>query len=93
MRWRKQALSWLEADLSALAVRLDSGESQARTEVAKLLGRWRVDPALSVIRDDDALAKLPEAERQSLRDLWLHVDKVRATAIAAAPTGKRKGEL
>ena len=74
-RWRQQALDWLRAELAAVAGLLDKGTPRQRADVPRRLGRWRVDPALAGIRDEAALATLPEAERQCVRDLWSRVLK------------------
>ena len=69
-RWRKQALDWLSADLTASAALLKAGTSQQQAAVLKRLGRWQVDPALAGIRDEPELAEIPEPERRSLREFW-----------------------
>jgi serine/threonine-protein kinase len=84
-RRREQAVAWLEADLAASAAALESGTSRQRAAVARRLGRWQFDPALAGIRDERALAGLPEPERRSLLDLWRRVDAVRAKAAGSAP--------
>ncbi len=40
---------------------------ESRSAVARTLECWKLDPALAAVRDADALAKLPEAERQGWR--------------------------
>ena len=85
-RWREQAVAWLEADLAASAAVLESGTSRQRAAVARRLGRWQVDPALAGLRDEPALAGIPEPERRSLRDFWRRIDAVRAKAVSA-PAG------
>jgi serine/threonine-protein kinase len=72
-RWREQALDWLRADLMTVAGLLDKGTPRQRTDVPRRLGRWRVDPALAGIRDEAAMATLPETERRACRDLWSRV--------------------
>ena len=64
-RWREQAVAWLEADLAASAAVLESGTSRQRAAVSKRLGRWQVDPALAGLRDEQAMAGIPEPERRS----------------------------
>jgi tetratricopeptide (TPR) repeat protein len=82
VRWRKQALDWLSADLSASATALTAGTYQERAAVAKRLGRWLVDPALAGIRDEAALMDLPEPERRSLREFWHRVEVLRSKGTA-----------
>ena len=69
-RWRRQALDWLAAELAAIDRRLEEGTSRRRVEILRGLGRWRVDPALAGLRDEAAIAALPEAERPAIRALW-----------------------
>ena len=38
------------------------------------LTHWRADPDLTGVRDQDALAKLPEDERAKWQELWGEVD-------------------
>jgi tetratricopeptide (TPR) repeat protein len=63
-RLRRQALGWLRADLEAWAALAQKAAPQARQEVRLTLARWRRDVALAGVRGADALAKLPEAERE-----------------------------
>jgi hypothetical protein len=44
-----------------------------RTQVQKTLAHWQQDQDLAGVRDQDALAKLPEAERKAWRKLWTDV--------------------
>ena len=87
-RWREQAVAWLEADLAASAAVLESGTSQQRAAVSKRLGRWQVDPALAGIRDEPALAGIPEPERRSLRDSGAGSMRC-GRRPAPAPAGRR----
>jgi Tfp pilus assembly protein PilF len=73
-RLRRQALSWLRADLAAWARVVDKAPPQARPAVRQTLQHWQQDPDLAGLRDKDAVAKLPEAERQAWRKLWADVD-------------------
>jgi hypothetical protein len=73
-RLRRQALDWLRADLAAWTKVVEKGPPQERTLVQRKLQHWQKDPALAGLRDPDALAKLPEAEREACRKLWADVD-------------------
>src|SRR5262245_32392321 len=73
-RWRAQARRWLRADLDAWARRLESGLAVDRATVQERLAWWRKDPDLAGLRDQDALGKLPPAERQECRALWTGVE-------------------
>jgi tetratricopeptide (TPR) repeat protein/tRNA A-37 threonylcarbamoyl transferase component Bud32 len=88
-RWRAQAVAWLEADLAASAAALETGRFPQRAAVNKRLSRWQVEPALAGLRDEPAVAGLPESERRSLHDLWRRIAALRAKA--AAPPAHRAG--
>ena len=74
VKLRRQALDWLEADLAAWSKVLESGPPQARPVVAPTLKHWKEDTDLAGIRDDAALAKLPQEERAACKQLWGDVD-------------------
>jgi serine/threonine-protein kinase len=69
-RLRQQALGWLRADLAAWTRVVEKGPAQARPQVAPTLAHWQQDPDLAGLRDREALARLPEAERQACRQFW-----------------------
>jgi serine/threonine-protein kinase len=75
-RWREQALAWLRADLTAWTKQLAGGKPEARAEVRQQLEHWQRDPDLAGLRDEAALAMLPEAERTACRQLWAEVQKL-----------------
>jgi hypothetical protein len=64
---RQQALNWLRADLGAWA------KATNRAGVRQTLARWQTDPNLAGLRDKEALAKLPEADRDAWRKFWADV--------------------
>jgi serine/threonine protein kinase/Flp pilus assembly protein TadD len=70
---RKLALDWLRADLAGWTKLLDSGQSNERSLVQKTFRHWQRDPDLAALRDDAALAKLPEQEQMSWRQFWADV--------------------
>ena len=72
-RLRREALDWLEADLAAWSARL-TGDPKAGPSVAAEFRHRQADAALAGVRDPDALAKLPEAERKDWQSLWADVD-------------------
>jgi tetratricopeptide (TPR) repeat protein len=72
--WRKQAVSWLQAELAAWRQRSQSGDEMERGAVKKALRNWRDDAALAGLREAMELNKLPEAERETCRQLWKKVD-------------------
>jgi tetratricopeptide (TPR) repeat protein len=73
-RLRRQALDWLRADLAAWRQLLEKQPNQARARVQQNLRFWQQDDGLAGVRGD-ALAKLPEAERQAWQQLWADVDE------------------
>ena len=50
--------------------------------VARDLTRWKQDRDLTVIRDSETLARLPEAERKEWQALWAEVDSLLKHATA-----------
>jgi serine/threonine-protein kinase len=82
---RRKAVDWLRAELAAWSKVLDSGDPKARAAVAPKLRHWRQDPDLAGVRDGDALAALPEAERGAWRALWAEVDALLARAGGGQP--------
>ncbi len=83
---REQALGWLRADLAAWGKVLDGGNEPARKQaVAGTLAHWKEDADLAGLRDEAALAKLPEGEREGFRALWVEVDRLLARARAGLP--------
>jgi serine/threonine-protein kinase len=81
-RWRKQAIDWLKADLTAWSKILDSGPPQARQAVSQALQHWKADADLAGLRDEAALAKLPPDEQATCRALWSEVDGILRRALA-----------
>src|SRR5262249_49776337 len=63
-RQRRQALDWLRADLAAWAKAPDRALAQ------RTLEHWQQDFGLAGVRDQEALAKLPSAERDTWRKFW-----------------------
>ncbi len=62
---------------------MEDNPSQARDTVRQTLQHWQDDPDLAGLRGEDALAKLPEAEREAWRALWVEV----ATTLKRAKEG------
>jgi WD40 repeat protein/serine/threonine protein kinase/tetratricopeptide (TPR) repeat protein len=75
-RWRKQALSWLEADLQLWSEQLKATAEQARGQALGNLRRWQRDADLAGLRDEAGLAKLPKDEQPAWRRLWARVDEL-----------------
>jgi tetratricopeptide (TPR) repeat protein len=73
---RQQALDWLKADLALWQRQATSKDPKELQAVVKMLSHWQTDPDLASVRDDKALAPLPEAERQDWQALWADVSKL-----------------
>jgi Flp pilus assembly protein TadD len=71
-KWRKQALTWLTADLTHWQHQA-AGASAGRQAVIKVLSNWQTDPTLASVRSESNLAKLPQEERQAWQTLWADV--------------------
>ena len=78
IKLRNQAKDWLRAELSAWEKVATAAEPASKPLVAKTLQHWKSDADLAGVRDADALAKLPEAERAAWITLWGEVDALLA---------------
>jgi tetratricopeptide (TPR) repeat protein len=88
-RLRRQALAWLRADLAAWGRLLEKGADKVRSAAVGVLQHWLVDPDFAGVRGREALAKLPEAERQLWQELWSQVGKTLARAQGENRSEKR----
>jgi hypothetical protein len=70
-RLRTQAHDWLRADLAAYTRLVENKD--ARSAVQQRLTDWLGDASLVSVRDEKALAALPEAERATWRQLRAEV--------------------
>ena len=82
VRLRRQALEWLRADLAAWRQLLEKEPDKARPVVRRQMRHWQQDKDFAGVRGPEALAKLPEGERQDWQKLW---EEVEALAKRAAP--------
>jgi tetratricopeptide (TPR) repeat protein len=73
-RLRTLALGWLRDDLAAWRKRLEGGKPVDRLVSARTMRLWQTHPDLASVRDADALARLPEAERARWQQLWQDVN-------------------
>ncbi len=71
---RRQALDWLRQDLTWCGQRLDDGNAQINARIRQGLQFWCGDPDLAGVRAKDALARLPDEEREQWERLWSDVD-------------------
>jgi serine/threonine-protein kinase len=77
-RFRKQALDWLRADLAIWA------RERNRTGLGKVMTLWQQDADLAAVRDPQALAKLPQPEREQWQRLWADVELLRTDSLEQA---------
>ena len=91
MKLRRQALDWLRAESRPGTKLLESGPPRARPAIAEALRHWKQDPDLAGIRDAEALARLPEAERKEWQALWADVDSL--LSRAATPNATRRSRV
>jgi serine/threonine-protein kinase len=80
LRWCKQALDWLRADLSCWAKTLDTGKPEDRQLVRKQMRQWQTNVSLACVRDANALQEMPEAERNGWQKFWNEVAALRKRA-------------
>jgi serine/threonine protein kinase/tetratricopeptide (TPR) repeat protein len=73
---RRQAFDWLRADLEGWGRLPDKDQAKTGSAgtVTKVFQSWLGDPAFAGVRGPEALARLPEAERQQWRILWGDVE-------------------
>jgi eukaryotic-like serine/threonine-protein kinase len=85
---RQQALEWLQAELAVWTKLVESGPRQTNALIAQTLKHWQDDTDLTGIRDDKAIAALPESERAAWRTLWADVAALLEKARAVAEPAK-----
>jgi tetratricopeptide (TPR) repeat protein len=83
-RLRRQVLDWLHADLAAYREVLEKEPDKALPAVLQRMQHWQSDSDFKGVRGSEALAKLPEAERQEWQKLWAEVDLLRQEATKPA---------
>jgi tetratricopeptide (TPR) repeat protein len=89
-RLRQQALDWLRADLKEYQQAMAKAADRVSGVVAQRLQHWLQDRDFAGVRGAEALAKLPEVERQQWQKLWEEVEALRQRAAklpaAVSPT-------
>jgi hypothetical protein len=88
--FRRQALDWLRAELDSWR-RLLENEPGSAWPVAHDLLRWLEDPHFDGVRGPEALARLPECERQAWQQLWADVTDTLARAQGTRPPEQKAG--
>jgi hypothetical protein len=89
---RRQARDWLRAELEARRRLLEQEPAKALI-VARDLLDWQRDSHFAGVRGPNALARLPEAERQACQKLWADAADTLARAqgtTAAEPKAENK---
>jgi hypothetical protein len=79
---RKQARDWLTEELERWRREARDGGPVVLLELARALAAWRTDPALSAVRDDAALAKVPADEQKAWRHFWAEAETLTKAARA-----------
>jgi tetratricopeptide (TPR) repeat protein len=85
VRLRRQALTWLRADLAAWRKHLEPDEAKGGSDVRETMQHWLADPDFAGVRDPEALAKLPEAEQNDWRKLWADVQDLWTRTAGDSP--------
>jgi tetratricopeptide (TPR) repeat protein/tRNA A-37 threonylcarbamoyl transferase component Bud32 len=75
-RLRKQALDWLQADLTLWAKQVETQKAENRAVVMQFLKHWQEDADLAGIRNEASVAKLPADEQEACKKLWADVEAV-----------------
>jgi hypothetical protein len=89
--FRRQALDWLRADLEARRRLLEQEPGKAGPTVAHDMRGWLWDTPFARVRGPEALARLPEAERQAWQQLWADVADALARAEGTTPPERKAG--
>jgi Flp pilus assembly protein TadD len=71
---RQQALNWLRDEQAARQAQLRSDRAGEAAAARQSLEHWRQDSDLASVRDKEALAKLPDWERDDWQQLWADLD-------------------
>jgi serine/threonine-protein kinase len=91
-RLREQALGWLRADLAAWGRLLEKEPQKARPVVIKKMQHWLADSDFAGVRGPEALARLPEEERQGWQKLWSDVSGMLTRAQEKKSAKKSEGK-
>jgi serine/threonine-protein kinase len=81
-RWRKQALTWLRAELAAWSEPRKRLPIADRMAVQMALKSWQRNPALAGLRDSAALTPLPADEQQAWKRFWTDVTTSETGAVS-----------
>jgi hypothetical protein len=89
--FRRQALGWLGAELESWRRLLEKQPGNAWL-VARDMRDWLADASFAGVRGPEALALLPEAERQAWQELWTDVADTLARAGTTPPPTQAGGK-
>ena len=79
---RRRALEWLRTNLELRAEQFEAGKAVDHPTLTRWsIASWPTEPALAGVRDPEALAGLPDAERAQWQRFWADV----AAVLAADP--------
>jgi serine/threonine protein kinase/Flp pilus assembly protein TadD len=84
-RWRKLALAWLRADLTAQARLLQGRKPEDCDRVGHQMCCWQGDPDLAGLRDPDVL---PTDEQEACQQFWTDVEALRLRAHAVGQSAR-----
>jgi hypothetical protein len=87
LRLLEITLNGLAADIATWATLADRPQKRAR--LRQTLQRWQTDPDLASVREEAALAKLPESERLAWKKLWAEVGATLAKSKDASTTTEK----
>jgi tetratricopeptide (TPR) repeat protein len=89
LHWRRQALTWLCADLRAWQRLLSREPIRAAPVVAQTMQHWLADADFNGVRGAEALARLPVEERAAWARLWAGVADTLERARGKRPEAKK----
>jgi hypothetical protein len=90
-RLRHQALTWLRADFKAYEQLLNKDPDKGRALVSQRMQHWQRDGDFDGVRGPEALAILPEGERQPWQQLWADVADTLARAQKKSGPQEKSG--
>jgi WD40 repeat protein/tetratricopeptide (TPR) repeat protein len=73
---RTEAREWLLMELDLTRAEIQSDKIATRKNGLDRLGQWKRDADLASVREEAALAQLPESERAAWRALWTEVEQL-----------------
>lgn len=73
-RCRQKALSWLREEARSFLGQLGSKPLRVRRMMWRWIASWRFIPEWAGVRDTEAMARLPTAEREAWQHFWQELD-------------------